>query len=918
MKTSTKLLLAIFGLTGLSGAALSAISIKEAVDPEAITPVDAAASTWAGLDYSSYGKDFQMDLEDLIYASGHKTISYKQNNEVLKKSDASPIKSGAVVPFYHSDDDYTTSFNKEHTWPNSRGTGESGPGADPHMLRPTISSENSSRGNDFYGPDGNRQWDPGSLGFEGARGEAARIIFYVATRYYERNLVLSNNPNDNWNSIKSMGTLKYLVQWNNQYPVTDTERRRNDYLEQAGFGRNPFIDNPDLVNYIYDVNGYRKTPYQGGGTAGDGVYISVSPSELSLPVGEKETFTVTISGAEADTLQVYSYDTSVATVTPVSDTEYRVSAIGKGKTSIFVSSYEDASATATCSVEVYDPSEPVEGDSEIELTVSSLNLGAYSNVDATVEVGGVPFGYNTVGVYSDGNIQIKKKEGMIWNEADNGRIVSIEMAYTKGDGNLSCYFGDSLKPTSNKVSPSNANGVYTYRPNGDFSYFWLKNESGNVANLDYIKINFAAKEDKPAVESISLSPSALSLKVGEKGNLTASISPANADKTLTWTSSDERVATVEGNGLVTGVSAGTATITATAANGIKGQATINVEGVIKPTEVRLSPANLELDIGDDYLLETTVLPEEAEQSVTYVSSNDDVASVSTSGLVQAHAAGNVTITATSTADPSLSASINVTVKGPVESYEIKLPAATMSLKLNESVPFPVEVTPENAALKVEADHPEVAYFAENRIYSSSAGQSLITFAIEGTDCTASCLVTVEEPIIEEPDEPDIPDEPDVPDEPDTPDVPDTPDEPVDKEVEVSAFDIQFKGIGISKGGDTLVLKAGASATFELAKPHNRIGLHSSAPLKLSDGAESSQLVEQEYSLDDGYYIYEATDCRYFKIENLGSEEITVDAITFYDDQKAGCAGSIAGSVGAASIAFLGLSAVFFVRKKKYA
>ena len=175
-------------------------------------------------------------VADLIYATGHKTIGYSSNNEVLRKSDASPIKAGAVVPFYHSDDEYTDNFNKEHTWPNSRGAGKSGPGADPHMLRPTISSENSSRGNDFYGPEGNRQWDPGSLGFEGARGEAARIIFYVATRYYANNMVLSNNPNDDWNVKKSMGTLKYLVEWNNQYPVTDTERRRNDYLEKEGFG----------------------------------------------------------------------------------------------------------------------------------------------------------------------------------------------------------------------------------------------------------------------------------------------------------------------------------------------------------------------------------------------------------------------------------------------------------------------------------------------------------------------------------------------------------------------------------------------------------------------------------------------------------------------------------------------------------
>ena len=902
MKTSFKFLLATFGLTGLTGAALSAISIKEAADPEAITPVDAAASAWAGLDYASYGKEFQMELEDLIYATGHKTIGYSSNNEVLRKSDASPIKAGAVVPFYHSDDEYTDNFNKEHTWPNSRGAGKSGPGADPHMLRPTISSENSSRGNDFYGPEGNRQWDPGSLGFEGARGEAARIIFYVATRYYANNMVLSNNPNDDWNVKKSMGTLKYLVEWNNQYPVTDTERRRNDYLEKEGFGRNPFIDNPDLVNYIYDVNSYRTSPYQGGGEVGGGVYLSLSPSTLSLPIGEEGSFTVSVSGAEEDTLQAYSYDTSVATVAAISDTEYLVKAVGAGETSVYVSSFEDPSAAVSCSVKVYDPNEPVAGDSEIELTASSMNLGAYVSSDQTVEVGGVPFGYNTIGVYDGGNIQVKKKSGAIWNEADNGRIVSIEMAYTKGEGNLSCCFGDSLKPSSDKTEPNIANGVYTYRPNGDYSYFCLKNTSDNVANLDYIKINFAAKEEKPSVESISLSPTSLTLKPGEAGNLTASVVPANADKTLTWESSDQRVATVEGNGLVKAVGPGTATISVTAPNGVKAQADVTVEGIVKPSEVRLSPANLELDIGDDYLLETTVLPEDADQSVVYASSNEDVATVSEDGLVFAKSAGTVVVTATSIADPKLSASISVTVKGTDETYNIEFPASTLTLKPGESVYFPVSVVPSTAKAVVESDNPAVAYFQDDRIYASALGEAKLTASIPGTDCLASCLVKVEDSTIQEPDDPNVPDEPAIP------------------EVEVTAFDIRFHGKGISKSGDYLRLASGATATFELGEPHNRIGFKSSAPFKLLDGAEPNELSEKEYSLDDGYYVFEATDCRYFQIENAGPEEITIEDVAFYDDpaSKAGCFGSIGGSVGAASIALLGLSAVFFVRKKKYA
>ena len=58
-----------------------------------------------------------------------------------------------------------------------------------------------------------------------------------------------------------MGTLRYLIQWNNQYPVTEQEKRRNECLDKEGFSRNPFIDDRELANYIWDEEGLRKEAY---------------------------------------------------------------------------------------------------------------------------------------------------------------------------------------------------------------------------------------------------------------------------------------------------------------------------------------------------------------------------------------------------------------------------------------------------------------------------------------------------------------------------------------------------------------------------------------------------------------------------------------------------------------------------------
>ena len=203
------------------------------------------------------GAEFRNALQTIMAGKKTVTISYSECLSVGARAAAYPnASSSTFVPFYHDATvtATTSQCNREHTWPNSRGSGKSGPGADPFIIRPTLTSENSDRGNLFYGNTKSNEWDPASCGFEGARGESARVILYAATMYYKEGLSLSNNPSDSTN-LKTMGTLSTLLTWNNTYAPTPIEIQINNYLSNNGYGRNPFVDHPEYATYIWNSNG---------------------------------------------------------------------------------------------------------------------------------------------------------------------------------------------------------------------------------------------------------------------------------------------------------------------------------------------------------------------------------------------------------------------------------------------------------------------------------------------------------------------------------------------------------------------------------------------------------------------------------------------------------------------------------------
>src|SRR5438445_521012 len=184
------------------------------------------------------------------------------------------------------------------------------------------------------------------------------------------------------------------------------------------------------------------------------------------------------------------------------------------------------------------------------------------------------------------------------------------------------------------------------------------------------------------VASVSVAPPSVAVPVGQTVQLTATPKDANgtalAGRTVTWSSSNTSVAGVDGNGLVTGGTAGSATITATS-EGQSGTSSITVSNVPVPvSSVTVSPASASVSAGQTVQL--TATPKDANGNplagrvITWASSNTSVATVSGTGLVSGGAAGPATITATSEGQ---SGTASITVAVPVASVTVSPASAAV-------------------------------------------------------------------------------------------------------------------------------------------------------------------------------------------------------------------------------------------------
>lgn len=246
------------------------------------------------------------------------------------------------------------------------------------------------------------------------------------------------------------------------------------------------------------------------------------------------------------------------------------------------------------------------------------------------------------------------------------------------------------------------------------------------------------------VSSISLDRTTVALEEEQSTTLIATVSPNDADdKTVTWSSSNSSIATVNSNGKVYAVKEGQAVITATA--GAKSaRCTVMVSKKIVPvTSVSLDRTSLSLIKGETATLIATVSPSDAtDKNVTWTSSDATIASVDLTGKVTALAGGNVTIKA---AAGEKFATCTVTITVPVSS--VSLDHTSLALNKGESATLTATINPSDATDKTvtwKTSNASVVTVANGVVKAIGGGVATVT--VEASGKTATCAVNVTVPV----------------------------------------------------------------------------------------------------------------------------------------------------------------------------
>jgi len=227
------------------------------------------------------GKALKTALYNII--KGQKTYPYTSSTgtdvwDILKETDRDTANADNVILFYtgrsvNAAQEYNSGkgWSREHVWAKSRGDFGTEPpaGTDVNNLRPADISVNSTRNNRWYDTcsvmvydngvatgsyksDTRWVWQPRKE----VIGDAARMIFYMATRYEGKNgepdlQIINYLPEDKRSKEPLFAMLHTLLKWNEEDPVDNFERHRNDVVYSYQHNRNPFIDHPEYIQLIW-------------------------------------------------------------------------------------------------------------------------------------------------------------------------------------------------------------------------------------------------------------------------------------------------------------------------------------------------------------------------------------------------------------------------------------------------------------------------------------------------------------------------------------------------------------------------------------------------------------------------------------------------------------------------------------------
>ncbi len=434
--------------------------------------------------------------------------------------------------------------------------------------------------------------------------------------------------------------------------------------------------------------------------AATGIRINEKNINLAVKNNSYLSYRMVPSNSNAGSLIFSSSDTSVATV----NQKGMVTAVKPGNAVITVSSI-DGSIKDTAYVTVYEKgsSTVVAGESisttnyptSVKLNTTSMNLtiGSTSQLVGTVSPSSASRTLN-------------------WSSS-NTNIVTV-----------------------------NQNGLVTARAKGTATVV-AKTINGKTATCTITVGNYSNK-----LKSIIITTKYAVVPAGRTKQLIVAFTPSTAtNKTVTWTSNNTGVATVDGSGIVTAIAPGTAIITARAADGgYTYSTTIDVvkQGNSKEvTGISFSASNYSIGTGSTTQLSPIITPSDASyKGVEFESSDTSVATVDINGVVTGMKAGVATITAT-TKRNHLQAKVTVTVSD-IAVKSISLNSTNVTIKVSGGYTLVPTILPTNATKKTvtfKSENSKVATVDKNGNITG-VGVGTTTITVQGNGASATCIVNV--------------------------------------------------------------------------------------------------------------------------------------------------------------------------------
>ena len=249
---------------------------------------------------------------------------------------------------------------------------------------------------------------------------------------------------------------------------------------------------------------------------------------------------------------------------------------------------------------------------------------------------------------------------------------------------------------------------------------------------------------------INLDKPELTLDVNESSKYVAILSPYKVvdNTSLSWQSNNPGIASVDANGVVTGITEGKATIIVKGSNGLSASSEVTVTNINAPiTNVSLNRSDLEIKKDSSSPLRATVTPKETtdDKTLTWESNNPEVATVSSTGVVTARKPGNAIITVRTS--NGLTDTCNVTVISQITSIHLNLTAITLDEGVSQTLRATINPsdTTDAKTLTWKSSNEAVATVdQEGKVIALKEGVATIT-AMTVNGRRAECKITVNKP-----------------------------------------------------------------------------------------------------------------------------------------------------------------------------